>query len=1562
MLKTVTLLEKNRIKEAADYLGVSTKTLRRWGKSGKLVGKRTFGNQRYYTKEQLERFALVNKLFDNPSPVVSSVHRPPVVIKWLVATGLWAFVVFFANYLIQNQTLKKESVDSKLSTVSSSNSSVLAASTGLGGISDKYTFTVNVPSEFNNPVVFNENITAPNIVTSVNGDTGDVDVSLTAGTGISLDGLKITNSGIVSLSAGSGISVSGSTITNSDLGSSQLIFKTIAVSGQSSVASDTNTDTLTLSASGGITITTNATTDTITIDAEAPDYTLSGWTDNGTSITLSTLTDTVTIPTVLAATGINNQNSGITNAGSITGGTGFTSSGTITLAGLSTGILHANSSGVLSSSAVALGSADVSGALGISNGGTGLTSFTLGDIIYASATNTLAKLGAGGENEVLAMVSGIPDWTSITGGGGLCTNCLVNNPGSDQTITPTAGTGLIIKKASSGTSDVFKVTSTDGVTAYLRIDTDGNVLLGNGQTTQGVFTVAPSGTHPITISPSTPVGTAYTGTITTGDLTATRTWTFPDATGIVCTTSGNCSGSSSALGGSGTLNYISKWAGTYSLGNSLLFDDGTYVGISDATPTYTLDVNGTLRATGATTLDTTLGVTGATTLSSTLGVTGATTLSSTLGVTGATTLSSTLGVTGNATFNGQITAPKVNKVIIVDGNIYPQTCAGINTALTALGAGGGEIYLPEGDYTCAEQILIQADYTYIHGAGEKTNIISTGLAANTINLDARDYITLDNFRITHTGTGGYYEVNGYGAPSRNDYTGSSYSRFSNLTINSTNNHCMYFRYAWTGTIIENNNLRTCAGAITTTSDGGNTHNILRNNYFESNSSTQSIITIGDHWWTITGNTIKKSAGSYYGFYVTGDYSNISDNSLEYADIRLAAADYTTVANNNFYGSLLQYIRLEANSSHNLIIGNNLVGIATDRYGIYLAAGSNYNSIRSNRISGLTNASGTYGTAITLESGANYNEVSDNFFYNNRVDVSDAGTDTRLQKSSGTNLALGSLDNTPDASLEIIKQSTTPLFMLSSSADTNGDYLYVGNTGGVGIGTTSPNDILEVLSTSDAQLRLAYDTTNYSALQVANDGGLTWSALGTDADLNFDFSGATDGDFSVNTNDLFVDTSTGYVGIGNTSPDVALEITGNLYFSNHGSVIYGQGGDMIIYVNNVANQIYLERTASGGGIGFGTNNPGSKVGILGNAAIGATYGTAAAPTSGLLIEGNVGIGTTSPTNILSLGGTGARTIWMERNTTAATAGQGLTLSSGGAIAGTADLAGGDLTLKSGISTGTGTSALRFFTATAGSTGTSDNTPTEKMTILGSGYVGIGVTAPSYALDVKGSGTGVIARFNSDNSTGCTLADGGTITCSSDASLKKNVLGINYGLSDILKLNPVSFNWNYEGDGVIKTLGFIAQDVESILPGLVKIDDNGLRSLNTIGLVPVLARAIQEQQLVIDEIKLSSVSATISNEEWNTTVTKIDEFIAFVNSIIDGFKEKFTTKEICLSGEDNSETCIKKDQLDELMKLLPTPTATPSATPIETVTPSPESSLTPEASPSATPSASLSPEAI
>jgi hypothetical protein len=104
----------------------------------------------------------------------------------------------------------------------------------------------------------------------------DQTVVLTAGTGITTSGaypsFTVTNSApdqTVVLTAGTGITTSGTypsfTVTNDDRGSSQNIFKNIAVAGQSTIVADSNDDTLTVVAGTGISLTTNDSTDTLTI-------------------------------------------------------------------------------------------------------------------------------------------------------------------------------------------------------------------------------------------------------------------------------------------------------------------------------------------------------------------------------------------------------------------------------------------------------------------------------------------------------------------------------------------------------------------------------------------------------------------------------------------------------------------------------------------------------------------------------------------------------------------------------------------------------------------------------------------------------------------------------------------------------------------------------------------------------------------------------------------------------------------------------------------------------------------------------------------------------------------------------------------------------------------------------------------------------------------------------------------------------------------------------------------------------------------------------------------------
>jgi hypothetical protein len=50
-------------------------------------------------------------------------------------------------------------------------------------------------------------------------------------------------------------------------------------------------------------------------------------------------------------------------------------------------------------------------------GGTGFNTYTTGDLIYSSATNTLSKLGIGTTGQFLKVVAGVPSWSDTVDGG-----------------------------------------------------------------------------------------------------------------------------------------------------------------------------------------------------------------------------------------------------------------------------------------------------------------------------------------------------------------------------------------------------------------------------------------------------------------------------------------------------------------------------------------------------------------------------------------------------------------------------------------------------------------------------------------------------------------------------------------------------------------------------------------------------------------------------------------------------------------------------------------------------------------------------------------------------------------------------------------------------------------------------------------------------------------------------------------------------------------------------------------------------------------------------------------
>lgn len=57
----------------------------------------------------------------------------------------------------------------------------------------------------------------------------------------------------------------------------------------------------------------------------------------------------------------------------------------------------------------------ISGTLAVANGGTNITTYATGDILYASAANTLSKLAAGTDGQVLTLAGGVPSWAATSG-------------------------------------------------------------------------------------------------------------------------------------------------------------------------------------------------------------------------------------------------------------------------------------------------------------------------------------------------------------------------------------------------------------------------------------------------------------------------------------------------------------------------------------------------------------------------------------------------------------------------------------------------------------------------------------------------------------------------------------------------------------------------------------------------------------------------------------------------------------------------------------------------------------------------------------------------------------------------------------------------------------------------------------------------------------------------------------------------------------------------------------------------------------------------------------------
>ena len=134
--------------------------------------------------------------------------------------------------------------------------------------------------------------------------------------------------------------------------------------------------------------------------------------------------------------------------------------------------------------------------------------------------------------------------------------------------------------------------------------------------------------------------------------------------------------------------------------------------------------------------------------------------------------------------------------------------------------------------------------------------------------------------------------------------------------------------------------------------------------------------------------------------------------------------------------------------------------------------------------------------------------------------------------------------------------------------------------------------------------------------------------------------------------------------------------------------------------------------------------------------------------------------------------------------------------------------------------------------------------QKMTILPSGFVGIGKTDPSYNLDVKGT-------IRGDN------------VSPSDVRLKEDIHTIDNALEKVENIRGVNFRWIDKSMGEGRQIGVIAQEVESVIPEAVSRDKEGMKSVSYGKLVGILIEAVKElnEENVLLKQEIKKIKETV-----------------------------------------------------------------------------------------------------